>query len=148
MITSIAFIFVFSSLLAQHTMEQVTPSLRDINLNQSFLKKSKEQKAGAILLLLGGVTMMAIGAGSAAEDMDLNLSLWSTSGPEPAQKNQTGMGLFIAGGVTTLSSIPLFIAAGRNKRKAQLVSGSQTSMVAPDWKIKQTTVGLAIPMGR
>ena len=64
-----------------------------------YLKKSKTQKIAAWVLLGAGATMFIIAA------------------PGNASFGTLGT-LVIVGAVSTLSSIPLFIASGRNKRKA------------------------------
>ena len=73
-----------------------------------YLQKSKNQKTAAWILLVGGT---ALAAGSI---------MWATQ-----NLNSTGsgpIGLIVAGGVSMLGSIPLFIASGKNKRKAMSMS--------------------------
>jgi hypothetical protein len=65
-----------------------------------YLKKSKTQKVlGFVFLGAGAITLISVSGGNT----DFN-----TLGT-----------LVVIGGVLTLTSIPLFIAAGRNKRKAK-----------------------------
>lgn len=79
---------------------------------EELLKKSKSQKtAGFILLGAGATTLIIISTG----DTDLD-----AVGP-----------LFIGGTAAVLGSIPLFIAAGRNKRKANKMTGSIGLQQAP-----------------
>jgi hypothetical protein len=71
---------------------------------QEYLKKSKSQKTAA-WILLGAGTAMTVGA-----------SIWVANnlfGPDQGE----GV-LFLAGLGAMAGSIPLFIASGRNKRKA------------------------------
>ena len=68
-----------------------------------YLQKSRNQKTAAWILLGAGVTMFAIAAPG-------NVS-FGTLGA-----------LVVAGSAATLGSIPLFLAAGRNKRKAAKAS--------------------------
>lgn len=76
---------------------------------QDYLQKSKKQKTAAWILLGGGV-VLAVGAPILAISSD-----WSKQG--------TGYDVaFYAGCASILGSIPLFIAAGRNKRKAMNAS--------------------------
>lgn len=64
-----------------------------------YLQKSKSQKSAAFILLGIGVTTLTI---AAVGDLDLD-----------------AIGaVVIVGGAATIGSIPLFIASGKNKRKA------------------------------
>ena len=70
---------------------------------QDYLQKSKSQKTTAFILLGIGATAVAIAApGNVSFDV------------LPV--------LVIGGGLATLGSIPLFIASGKNKRKAKQIS--------------------------
>lgn len=77
---------------------QQTNSLQTLT-HEDYLKKSKHQKTAAWILLGTGAAMFAIAAPG-------NVS-FGTLGT-----------LVVVGAISTLSSIPLFIASGRNKRKA------------------------------
>ncbi|MEP6711099.1 MAG: hypothetical protein ABJA37_01725 [Ferruginibacter sp.] len=70
---------------------------------QEYLQKSKSQKTAAWILLGSGVALFAVAS------------------PGNASFSTTAV-LAVGGIVATLSSIPLFIAAGRNKRKAMNAS--------------------------
>lgn len=75
--------------------EPSQPMTRD-----EYLKKSKTQKVlGFVFLGAGAITLISVSGGNT----DFN-----TLGT-----------LVVVGGVLTLTSIPLFIASGRNKRKAK-----------------------------
>jgi len=68
-----------------------------------YLAKSKSQKTAAFILLGIGVTTLTI---AAVGDLDLD-ALGTVVG---------------VGGIATIASIPLFIASGKNKRKAMNAS--------------------------
>ena len=68
-----------------------------------YLAKSKSQKTAAFILLGIGVTTLTIAAVG-----DLDLDVLGT--------------VVIVGGIATVVSIPLFIASGKNKRKAMKAS--------------------------
>jgi len=68
-----------------------------------YLTKSKSQKTAAFILLGIGVTTLTIAAVG-----DLDLDVLGT--------------VVIVGGVATIASIPLFIASGKNKRRAMKAS--------------------------
>ena len=77
---------------------------------QDYLQKSKQQKTIAWIMLGSGICM--VGGGLA-----INLSGGILNG-----KGSKGLWLSYLGGVVTLTSIPLFIAASKNKKKAMSVS--------------------------
>lgn len=71
--------------------------------SEEYIKKSKTQKiVGFVFLGVGAITLISVSGGNT----DLN-SLGA---------------LVVVGGLSTLASIPLFIASGRNKRKAKNAS--------------------------
>ena len=76
---------------------------------KNYLQKSKKQKTGAWVLLGGG---FAVAVGASLLDVS---SDWSKS------ETPYLVALF-TGGASMLGSIPLFIASGRNKRKAMNAS--------------------------
>lgn len=70
-----------------------------VNTREYYLKKSKSQLIGGLILLgVGGTTIALVGKGNTSFD-ELPL-------------------LAVGGSLCLLGSIPLFIASGRNKRKA------------------------------
>ena len=62
--------------------------------------------------------------------------------------NDKGIWLSYLGGATTIASIPFFISAGKNKRKAKLfLKNSISSLKSPDIKnINYTGISLEIPL--
>ena len=68
-----------------------------------YLAKSKSQKTAAFIFLGIGVTTLSIAALG-----DVNFDALGV--------------LVVVGGVSTIASIPLFIASGKNKRKAMKAS--------------------------
>ena len=98
---------------------------------QEYIKKSKSQKTAAWVLLGGGFTISTIGAltslPKAGKDIGYAIliipnALTGNLQPEP-QNNYTAQTILLIGGLTSmLSSIPLFIASGKNKTKAMSLS--------------------------
>jgi len=96
-------IFIFSFLLIITTTtfcQQNNPS--PTLTKQDYLSKSKKQKTTAYILLGGGAVLVAGSVLWVAQDL-------YTESPGPYI-------LFFAGSFSMLGSIPLFIAAKRNKR--------------------------------
>ncbi|MES1214639.1 MAG: hypothetical protein ABUT20_03900 [Bacteroidota bacterium] len=109
--------------------QQLTPS--PTFTKQDYLQKSKQQKTAAWVLLGGGFALSSIGAivaaPKAAEDIGyvaLLLPNIIVGNPQPEPQNDyTAETILIIGGTAAmLSSIPLFIASGKNKRKAMSLS--------------------------
>ncbi len=92
--------------------QTTTPSLE----KNDYLKKSKSQKTIAWILAGSGVGMAAIAIasynyGDVANVIEGDNSSINTKGA-----------FFVIGGVAAISSIPFFIASGRNKRKGMSLS--------------------------
>ena len=85
---------------------------------EDYLQKSKNQKTAAWVMLIGGTVATTIGVGVAVAG-----GLDCAFGNPRCGKDQTLADILtITGGAAMLGSIPLFIAAGRNKKKALSVS--------------------------
>jgi uncharacterized membrane protein len=78
---------------------------------EELLQKSKNQKTTGFVMLGAGAAAMAAGAFLFNE----NFSIWDSSGDTGAAG---GAVLFVAGGLSMLGSIPLFIASSNNKERA------------------------------
>ena len=75
--------------------------------SQEYLKKSKNQKKAAWILLGGGLALGLAGP-----------VLWTSTGISDSGADI----LMVSGAVAIAGSIPLFIAAGRNKKKGMNVT--------------------------
>ena len=134
-------IFIFSLLLAFtiNAFSQADTAISNTSVKTDYLRKSKNQKTTAWILLGGGVAMMITGI----------IIENNTTNYEPAgsiylvdEGSTAGAVLFLAGGVASLTSIPFFIASGKNKRKA--LSVSFKNELVPQLR-KNTLVRLPIP---
>lgn len=97
-ITVFALLLMLSTTSFSQETQPSTPLTR-----ADYLKKSKTQKTiGFIFLGAGALTFISVSGGNTD---------FGTLGP-----------VVVLGAVLTLSSIPLFIASGRNKRKAKNAS--------------------------
>jgi hypothetical protein len=124
---------------------------------QEYLLKSKHQKTAAWILLGGGFTLSMIGVISAtpkvAEDVGSAIVIIpgiivGVPPPETPQNDYTAETiLLISGTAAMITSISLFIASGKNKRKAmslsfinesapQLQKGSFVYKTIPSLKLK------------
>src|SRR5210317_505783 len=107
-ITIILLLFTLSSTQAQ--LIEPAPNSSPQEFYDYYMIKNQKNKKAAWICLGGGAGLFAIGmAVGTAGIMD-----WDSS------KLGTGGGLAVAGMVGAAISIPLFISAGSNKRKARL----------------------------
>ena len=116
-----AIILILMLILSTNLFSQQTEPSPSLS-KDAFLQKSKRQKSAAWILLAGGFASstisVLIAAPKATEDY-LSIFPGVLVGATPIEHNYTGETiLLIAGTAAMLSSIPLFIAAGKNKRKA------------------------------
>jgi hypothetical protein len=81
---------------------------------QDYLKKSRKQKTAAWLLMSSGFTCVVIG-GVLSSDVN-NISLFDE------KTSKAGSVLSVVGLCSMAGSIPLFIAASKNKRKTKSLS--------------------------
>ena len=91
---------------SQQTLQSI-PSVKT-----DYLQKSKHQKTAAWILLGSGVTVFAIAAPG-----NVSFDVLGT--------------LVVVGSLSTLGSIPLFIASARNKRKARAATAFFKKETAP-----------------
>jgi len=95
-----------------------------------LMKKSKNQKITAWIMLGGGLVMTCAGAAmwSNAVNREADkdpLGTLLTLGIKPmADADHTGLYISTAGMIASLASIPLFIRSGKNKRQANALSVS------------------------
>jgi len=101
------FIFILCLSVGANSFCQQADSIKT-SASTNYLEKSKHQKTAAWVLLGSGVALGVGGAIWAGSNFD-------SSGPDV---------LFVAGAVAIVSSIPLFIAARRNKKKAMSTSAN------------------------
>ena len=88
---------------------------------QDYLLKSKKQKTAAWILIGGGFVLSS--AGVIAAVIEANKDIWRSIDPgDDKEPSNVPDILFYSGNVVMLSSIPLFIVASKNKRKAMRVS--------------------------
>jgi hypothetical protein len=109
--------------IAVQSFCQQTDSLKSI-AKTDYLRKSKNQKTAAWILLGGGIAMAV--AGTIVYSNDYNKAaeqdpFWTTVS-YGANVNPTGAVIATLGVLAAVGSIPLFIASGKNKKKARAIS--------------------------
>lgn len=109
-------LFTMLLIVSSATFSQQTNSGSSMT-KQDYLQKSKNQKTAA-WIMLGGGTVAGIGG-----------VLWATS--DIFSKNAGPDILIFTGAAAMVGSIPLFIASGRNKRKAMSLSFNIQQVIQP-----------------
>ena len=130
---------------------QTNAQMRDTTLNinthkvdaNSLLQKSKKQKSAAWILLGGGAGLTAVGFIIGVTEAAKDLSNIFT--PNYSASNSTGGEIMVYAGIgVMLGSIPLFIASGKNKRKANLMIKDENVFFNPKLNMKEHLVSLGI----
>jgi hypothetical protein len=106
--------FVMLIFQLSNAQELTTPStakLTDKELGLQYLKKSKNLKIAGWALLGSGLVLTYVGAATAWND-------------------DSGAGLFYAGTLLTIGSIPCFIAGAKNKGRAEILLRSENVLIS------------------
>lgn len=99
------------ALIFQTALSQVKDSVSSETNQEMYdflIAKSKKQNKTGLILLVSGLTATGVGLVIAAQDDTLGSEFTA------------GAGIYAAGVLTTLSSIPVLIIAGSNKKKAEI----------------------------
>ena len=115
LIIFLIFIFTF-----QHTQAQVMETSTDVSPQPHYdfySLKQKRQKTAAWICFGSGLAMTITGLVINSADEVVTAT---TLGLMEVEKEHGGDWLIYLGGATTFTSIPFFISAGKNKRKAAL----------------------------
>lgn len=134
-------------LTALQTNAQINDTTSNINMHQidaySLLQKAKNQKTAAWILLAGGAVVSSVGFIVVTNEVVQDLSNIFT--PNYSSSNSTGGEIMVyAGTGAMLGSIPLFIGASKNKRKANLMLKDETVFFDPQLNIKNHLVSLGV----
>jgi hypothetical protein len=102
---------------------------------QDYLEKSRKQKTAGFILLGGGVAVVGIGAiVSATNAVGLTVSCIGLNCSQAAEEGiQTGGAIMLVGGLAIVGSIPLFVSAGNNRKKAAALSFSNEPIYLPKY---------------
>lgn len=102
----------FFSMLTKGFNQQIEAPKMELT-KQEYLKKNKNQKVVGAIFLGGGASLVTLGLAVNATDVLANLFV-----EESSRKSSGGNALIVAGIISIAGSIPLFISASANKRKA------------------------------
>ena len=110
--------------------EPATYRKSDKELAAEYLQKHKHQRRTGIVLLIGGIGLATLGASS---------SDWATSGSSS---------LVYVGTLATLSSLPFFVSASKNKEQGNLLLRMQSAPLAGGKTRKIPTLGVQVRLGK
>lgn len=113
--------------IATSAFTQQTNSER--SLNTDYLAKSKKQKKAALILLGGGIGLIATSLIIPKGDLVYDGICIGAFCNDKYKNDGLKSGLFIAGAVAALGSIPLFIASGKNKRRSSISFKMENSVL-------------------
>jgi hypothetical protein len=144
-ISSITIIILCSTTL--QTNAQMRDTTLNINIRKvdanSLLQKAKNQKTAAWILFGGGAVLSTVGFIIVTNEVVKDFSNIFT--PNYSTSNSTGGEIMVyAGTGAMLGSIPLFIGAGKNKRKANLMLKDETVFFNPQSAVKKRLVSLRV----
>lgn len=108
-------------------------------LNQ-YLIKAKNEKTAAVVCLTGGAALATIGIITSASKITTDITDIFNPAKPPHQNYTAQTVLVFAGAIGIVASIPLFISAGNNKRKATLlITNQKTALGLPTFVSKKIT---------
>jgi hypothetical protein len=94
---------------------------------EELLSQSKKQKTTAFVLLGAG----AVGTGAGAALISSNFCIFGCTDSQDRALG-VGSGLFVAGGIAMLASIPVFISAANKSKQAYRISASSQPILIPE----------------
>jgi hypothetical protein len=140
--------FFTPSIQAQHI--EKTYSDLQLKENQYYSKKHKNQKRTAWILMTSGSVLTIGGMVGQAATATMDLFTILIVQEEPEKINLTGTYVAYAGLATMATSIPFFIASGKNKKRANL--SLQQQKITMGHKINQqanyNSIALSISLGK
>jgi hypothetical protein len=106
-------LFILLTIYGTHIFSQ-THNDTNVSEKMNYLAKSKNQKTAALVMIIGGAVTTTIGVAVA-----LSGGLDQATRSPDADKGQTLASiLIISGSAAILGSIPFYIAANKNRKKA------------------------------
>jgi hypothetical protein len=116
----LATIFMMLIAIASNSFCQQTSTISPLT-KTDYLAKSKRQKTAAWILLSGGFACSVIGSVIVSNDVENEFGSILVTGHN-TNTSTAGAILFVTGTASMIGSIPLFIAAHRNKKMGMSLS--------------------------
>ena len=115
-------IILFAMFLTLSATSFSQPNTETPKVKADYLQKNKNQKTAAWILVGGGAALIVTGSIVWANDINKAAETDPFEGIAAIYTSTSGYWIVAAGLVAAAGSIPLFIAAARNKRKAMSMS--------------------------
>lgn len=139
LIFSSLFLMFFSFQMIQSQVIEPTTDKSSQELFDFYTLKQKKNKTTAWIMLGTGIGMTIAGIG-------INMSGGVLDGD--STNNAKGLWLSYLGGATTIASVPFFISAGKNKRKAKMYLNNSISKIKfpQNRNLNYWSVSLIVPL--
>lgn len=128
-IVALTFICVYG-----HAQQDVIEPLHLTNteLSSKLASRAKTQKTLGIVMATAGPVLFLVGEAIYLKDYGINFTfLGSRSSDDDLEIEMTSAALMIAGAVLVAGSVPLFLAANKNNKRAKLLLGGQPLSLFP-----------------
>ena len=114
-------------------------------MHDMFMKKSENNIIGGVTTILGGIALGAIGYTLREEVEEQHQNVFFSYTTTHTYYPAASKVLMISGGIITTASIPFFILAGSNKRKAKLALERESTVVGFINNTQHISLSFAIP---
>ena len=115
-------------------------------MHDIFMKKSSNNSLSGVLTIVGGVVLAGVGVGLGEKVEEQHQFFFGGSYTTTHTYYSTASKvLMISGGIITTASIPFFISAGSNKRKAKLALKRESTVVGFKNNTQHISLSFTIP---
>ncbi|MDQ6610306.1 MAG: hypothetical protein M3Y85_10855 [Bacteroidota bacterium] len=139
----VAFLMLNCKGLYAQTLNDSLAQLSKPELSHYYESKAKHQKTTGLVMATTGLVLFVVGAAVFASNFSFDLS-----GSQASSSDGGGGVIAIVGGISLLGSLPVLISSAHNRRKARLILENKTTYLTPTLHLKQTAIGISIPLGR
>lgn len=127
-IVALTFICVYG-----HAQQDVIEPLHLTNteLSSKLASRAKTQKTLGIVMATAGPVLFLVGEAIYLKDYGINFTFLGSRSSDDLEIEMTSAALMIAGAVLVAGSVPLFLAANKNNKRAKLLLGGQPLSLFP-----------------
>jgi hypothetical protein len=107
----------------------------DVNLQQHFNQRSKNQLKAGLILVGSGIALDAVAW--AIFPKDYVAYFWGTNSPKTTRQANISTVIFLIGSSALITSIPIFISSAVNRHKARILVNRERVELSPQIKTSQ-----------